>query len=313
MEKQFSTLPYISLSFRIWLKWNVLVSDDGNNSTQYFNEMGMKKTQKIKIIAIVLASVLLDIVLHIVTTSYSTIPENANYSLVASILGTEITASLWALFAFSSVAFVYLNIRNEIPGTGVKKGFRYGTAIALVWLFAMIEGVSLFGNRFTNEFIVGLSDAIPVFMLSILLSRLQIEKAGSDRLVTFNFRKKIKVVSIFAGIFLVGRYIAYFSGVIQSGNQTRPLETFICTLLVGISVGIAFVLLGKDSNGKSLKHRALKFGLLIFGFNWAVFLIFMPLLFSGYITDAFLRTIIDTTLVTISSYLAIISEGQCNS
>jgi len=258
----------------------------------------------------VLASVLLDIVLHIVTTSYSTIPENANYSLVASILGTEITASLWALFAFSSVAFVYLNIRNEIPG---KKGFRYGTAIALVWLFAMIEGVSLFGNQFINEFIVGLSDAIPVFMLSILLSRLQIEKAESDHLATFSYRKNLKVVSIFAGIFLVGRYIAYFSGVIQSGNQTRPLETFICTLLVGISVGIAFVLLENKGNGKSLKHRALKFGILIFGLNWAVFLVFMPLLFSGYIADAFLRTIIDTTLVTISSYLAIIFEDKCNS
>lgn len=78
----------------------------------------MKKGQRIKIVAIILACVLLDIVLHIVTTSYSTMPENANLSVVASILGTEITASLWALFAFSGVAFVYLNIRNEIPGDG---------------------------------------------------------------------------------------------------------------------------------------------------------------------------------------------------
>ena len=101
----------------------------------------MKKAQKIKIIAIVSACVLLDIVLHIVTTSYGTMPENANFSLVARILGIEITASLWALFAFSGVAFVYLNIRNEIPGEGVKKGLRYGTAIALLWLFAMLEGV----------------------------------------------------------------------------------------------------------------------------------------------------------------------------
>jgi hypothetical protein len=80
----------------------------------------MKKGQKIVTVAIVLACVLLDVVLHIVTTAYSTMPENANFSLVASILGTEITASLWALFAFSGVALVYLNIRNEIPGEGVK-------------------------------------------------------------------------------------------------------------------------------------------------------------------------------------------------
>lgn len=62
----------------------------------------------------------------------------------------------------------------------MKKGLRYGTAIALIWLFAMLEGMSLFGNPIINEFIVGLSDAIPVFVLSILLSKLQIE-SESDR------------------------------------------------------------------------------------------------------------------------------------
>jgi hypothetical protein len=74
--------------------------------------------------AIILACVLLDIFLHIVTASYSTMPENASFSFAARILGTEITASLWALLAFSGVTFVYLNSRNEIPGEGVKKGLR---------------------------------------------------------------------------------------------------------------------------------------------------------------------------------------------
>lgn len=140
----------------------------------------MKKGHRVRIVAIILVCVLLDIVLHIVTTTYSTMPENAIFSLIAGILGIEITASLWALFAFSGVAFVYLNIRKEIPGEGVKKGLRYGTAIALIWLFSMLEGVSLFGNPIINEFIVDLSDAIPVFVLSILLSKLQIE-SESDR------------------------------------------------------------------------------------------------------------------------------------
>lgn len=265
----------------------------------------MKKVQKIKIIAIVLASVLLDIVLHIVTTSYSTMPENANFSLVASIMGTEITASLWALFAFSGVAFVYWKIRNEIPGKGVKKGLRYGTAIALLWLFAMLEGVSLFGNPIINEFIVGLSDAIPVFVLSILLSKLQTEKVESDLSVTFILRQKIKAVSIFTGIFLTGRYIAYFSGVIQSGNQIRPLQTLIWTILMGVSIGAAFGLLDNNRDERPLKYRALKFGFLIFGVNWAAFLVFMPLLFSGYLVDVLSRIVIDIMLVTSGYYLTL--------
>lgn len=270
----------------------------------------MKKSQKIKIVAIILACVLLDIVLHIVTTSFSTMPENARFSLVASILGTEITASLWAIIAFSGVAFVYLKIRNEIPGESVKKGLRYGTAIALIWLLAMLEGVSLFGNPIINEFIVGLSDAIPVFVLSILLSKVQTEKEESYHPVTFSLRQRIKTVSVFTGIFLAGRYIAYFSGVIQSGIQTRPLETLMWTLLMGISIGTAFVLLGNNRDERSLKHRAMKFGLLNFGLNWAAFLVFMPFMFSGFIVDVFLRVIIDTTLVTVSSYLTIIPSGR---
>jgi hypothetical protein len=270
----------------------------------------MRKGHKVKVAAIVLACVLLDIVLHVVTNPYSTMPENPNFSFVASVLGTEITVSLWALFAFSGVAFVYWRIRNEISGEGVRKGLRYGTAIALLWICAMLEGVSLFGNPIMKEFVVGLSDAIPVFVLSVLLSMLQTEKVEGDLSVTYFLRQKMKAISIFAGIFLTGRYIAYLSGVIQSGNRTRPLQTFIWTLLMGISIGTSFVLLVDNRNKRPLKHRAVKFGFLIFGMNWSVFLVFMPLLFSGYSTDAFLRIIIDTALATIASYLTIIPGNE---
>ncbi len=269
----------------------------------------MKKGQKIKIVVIVLACVALDIILHIITSSYSTMPENPNFSLVASILGIEITASLWALFAFSGVAFVYLNIWNEIPAEGVKKGLLYGAAIALLWQFAMLEGVSLFGNPIINEVVVGLSDAIPVFVLSILLSKLQTEKVEGDPSATFALRQKIKAVTIFTVIFLTGRYIAYLSGVIQSGNQARPLQTFIWTLLMGVSIGAVFILLGDSRNGRSLKHRAVKFGFLIFGLNWSVFLAFMPILFSGYLVDVLSRIVIDILLVT-SGYYLIFSLGS---
>ncbi len=272
----------------------------------------MKKGQKTKAIATILACVLLDIVLHIVTNSYSTMPDNPNFSSIAKILGAETTASLWAIFAFSGVAFVYLNISNEIPGKGIMKGLRYGIAIAFLWMFAMLEGVSLFGNPVIKEFVVGLSDAIPVFVLSILLSRLQNEEVCDDFSETFILRPKIKAVLIFAGIFFIGRYIAYFSGVIQSGNQIRPLQTLIWTILMGISIGAAFVLLDNNRDEGSLKHRAVKFGFLIFGVNWAVFLVFMPLLYSGYLVDVLSRIVIDIMLVT-SGYYLTLSPGLSHS
>lgn len=259
----------------------------------------MEKSQKIKTAAMVLACVVLDIALHVVTAPFSTMPENASFGYIANILGKEITATLWALLAFSGVAFVFWNIQNKISGVGVIKGVRYGAATALIWIFAMLEGASLFGNSLINEFVVGLSDAVPVFVLSVLLSLLLHEKAEHDFSGTFTTRHKITTVSVFTGIFLTGRYIAYQSGVIESGSEPRPIQTFIWTLLMGITIGTAFSLLC-SSNKLPLKTRVLKFGLLYFGVNWAVFLFFMPFLFSGYLADVFLRIIIDTTLVVIS-------------
>lgn len=263
----------------------------------------MKMGKWVKIIFIIVVCVLFDIVLHLVTSVYSTMPENPNYSIVVKLLGKEITASLWALISFSSVAYVYYRIRNVIPGEGVKKGLRYGSAIAMIWLFAMLEGVSLFGNPIINEFVVGLSDAIPVFLMGILLSLIKAEKVKNATVEPFTLRHKMKAVFIFTGIFLIGRYVAYFTGVIQSGYQTSQFYTLFWTLLMGACIGVVCILLGNTGNTLLLERRAAKFGFLIFGVNWATFLIFMPLLFSGYLIDVLSRIIIDTLLVTIGYYL----------
>ena len=263
----------------------------------------MKTGKWVKIVAVVVVCVLFDIALHLVTDAYSTMPENPNYSMVAELLGTEITVTLWALLAFSGAAYVYCRIRNTIPGEGVKKGVRYGSAIALIWLFAMLEGVSIFGNPIINEFVVGLSDAVPVFLMAILLSLLT---AGGGAILTvqpFNLRQQMAAISIFAVIFLIGRYAAYIMGVILSGYQTGPLYTFFWTLLMGACIGVVCMLLGNIGDRLSLERRAAKFGFLIFGVNWATFLLFMPLLFSGYLIDVLSRIVIDTLLVTIGYYL----------
>ncbi|KUG04040.1 hypothetical protein ASZ90_018566 [hydrocarbon metagenome] len=263
----------------------------------------MKIGKWVKIVAIILVCVLFDIILHLVTSVYSTMPENPNYSIVAKLLGMEITASLWALLSFSGAAYVYCRIRNAIPGEGVKKGLRYGSAIAMLWLFAMLEGVPLFGNPIINELVVGLSDAIPILLMGILLSLLKDEKEENAAVEPFTLGQKMTAVSMFTGIFLIGRYVAYFTGVIQSGYQTSPVYTFFWTMLMGACIGVVCILLGNTANTLFLKRRAARFGFLIFGVNWATFLVFMPLLFSGYLIDVLSRIIIDTMLVTIGYYL----------
>lgn len=264
----------------------------------------MKVGTWVKFAAIIVVCVVVDIVLHLVTSACSTMPENPDYSMVAELLGTECTVSLWALLSFSSAASVYYLIRKTIPGEGVHRGLRYGSALALIWLFAMLEGVALFGNPVMNELVVGLSDAIPVFLMGILLSLLFNEPGKNAAVQPYTLQQKVTAVSIITGIFLVGRYAAYFTGAIQSGHLTSPVATFSWTLLMGACIGVACILLGNIRNGLFLERRAAKFGFLVFGVNWATFLVFMPLLFSGYLVDVIFRIVIDPLLVTTGYYLA---------
>lgn len=271
----------------------------------------MGKRKIVKIVPIILLCVLIDIALHLVTSEFSTMQENRNYSKLVNLLGTEITAILWALLAFSIVAYVFFRAYNSIPGVGLRKGLRYGSAIALLWLFAMLEGVSLFGNSIINEFMVGLSDAIPVLVMSFLLSLVDAKEVGNPELKPIALKQKIVAVCVFSLIFLSGRYLAYFTQVIKSGYQTSPSYTFFWTLFMGVCIGEVCILLGNSGNVTSLERRAVKFGVLIFGVNWAAFLVFMPLLFSGYLIDVLLRIIIDILIVTIGYYLTFSMRIDC--
>jgi hypothetical protein len=266
----------------------------------------MTNIQKLKVVLIVLGSVVIDILLHVLTTPFSTVPENPDLSLPASILGIEITAILWALLAFSCAATVFFRIRKEIPGEGIVKGLRYGLAIFLLWLFAMLEGVSLFGNPVINEMIVGLSDAIPVLVMCLLLSKLSTTVEKNIPTVFLTGKQKVISILIFTGFFLAGRYVFYSTGVLHSGYLLRPLETFIWTLVMGAVIGVTFLLV-RQRNARSLRSQAARFGLLIFGLNWAIFVIFIPLIFSGFLADAVLRIIIDIILIAIASFFSIIS------
>lgn len=265
----------------------------------------MKIGKIVKIISIVLLCVSLDIFLHMLTSPFGTMPDNPDLSFLSTNIGIEATASLWALLAFSVTTYVFLHMRDSICGDGVKKGLRYGASVALLWCIAMLEGVSLFGNPIVKEIIVGLSDAIPVFVLGVLLGLVKPETGSRNNVEPVFPHQKSKVILLFTVVFTAGRYLAYSTGVIKSGIHGMRIETFVWTILMGFVIGVSFVLLENNLNTTSLKHKILGFSVSIFGMNWMVFLIFMPLLFSGHIVDVLLRIVIDTSIVVVSSCLAI--------
>ena len=264
----------------------------------------MKMRKKALIIAIILCCVLLDLILHAITSAFCTIPEYSDFSILVELIGIEGTAAVWALLAFSVSAIVFIKHQGLFPEKGIKKGFRYGGSIAVLWLLGMLEGVILFNNPFPNEFITGLSDAVPVLLMGVLLSLIVSEKNSDGIISKYLVNKQVFVVLIFAGVFTIGRYIMYITGLIRSGYTTNPMQTLIWTLSMGICIGIIFILLTDMNNFKNYIKKSIRFGLFIFGLNWIMFLVFMPVMFKGYITDSFLRAAIDILTTFTGSCLA---------
>lgn len=268
--------------------------------------MGMKENnKKIKYVLIVVFCIMLAMTFHVIGTKYSTTPQKADWSFLVGSFGLIPTIIAWYFIAFGSIAYIFYRYEDKLEGSCIIKGLSYGTGIGILWLWAMPEGVSLYGNPFINELVTGGCDAVPIIVMGLLLG---IFTAGNN-----NHENRKKPVSlsniliscfIFSTIFTAGRYLFYYTGIMRSGYHTHPGFTFIWTVLMGICIGITYILLGKAAQSSTKLLSAIKFGTIIFGANWLVFMAFMPCIIKGLLTDLIIRAVIDIVLVTLSYYIS---------
>lgn len=265
----------------------------------------LKNTKKIRYLAIISFSTILTIILHGITSGNSTVPKEANWSFFVENMGFLLTVVLYFLIAFSIIAYIFYRYEDKLPGTNRAKGLRYGIAISLLWLWGMLEGVSLFGNLLIDEFLTGVSDAIPIAVMGLLLGIFTTKKISSKiTKKSFYSREIILSTFIFTTIFLAGRYFLYLANILPSGYQTNPYFTFIWTLSMGACIGVTYILLGQATQSSSIIFSAVKFGLTIFGPNWLAFVAFIPIIFKGTFITSIIRISIDTLLVILSYYLS---------
>lgn len=265
----------------------------------------MSKSEKVKYLGIIILCSFLDMSLHILTSGISSIPEGGNFSFLVKILGLQGAAVLWIVAAFSAVAGLFLKYKDKLPGVGCTRGLRFGTAIAVLWLCGMFEGVPLLGHTLLFEGAMGLSDAIPVVIMGTLLGLV----AKKDRQVEVNSNKtsasnKVIAVIIFSATYLVGRYLFYITKIMESGYQVRPYETFIWTLAMGACIGVAYTMIGQITKSASTLIGSIKFGGIIFGLSWFSFLIFVPILYAEMLGFTMIRVTADIFLVSLSYYLS---------
>lgn len=253
----------------------------------------------LKYIGIVTISAVICIFLHFITPPALTseTPENT-LSALALLLGFPLTALLWAIIAYSCVAFVFYLIEDRIPGEKGARGFRYGISIGALWLLGYVMCFPKFGNPFINEFVGGLCDATPVVVMGWLLGLFTTKKGLTDTSNTYSKNQTFKGIVIFVLFFSMARTGSYYINIIDTGFQVNPVYTLAWTFVMGFCLGIIYLLLGKTITSSSALVSAIKFGFFLFGLTWGIFIMFFPLMLKGQLINTILMFLIDTLSVT---------------
>ena len=114
---------------------------------------------------------------------------------------------------------------------------------------------------------------------------------------------------IFTLLFFLARTAAYYLDIINIGFHLNAAYTLGWTLLMGLSLGVFYILLGQAVATAPVLNRAFRFGFLLFGAIWGSFIMFFPLILQGELLHTLRMLLIDTLAITAAYYWAEKSHG----
>jgi hypothetical protein len=256
--------------------------------------MVLQKTYSWKILFSVFVCVLVDLILHMLFA------RRVEYNFAPSIFiekGLFLPAVSIALFIwFVTLAIVFALIQNNLPGTKVTKGWRYGVAFGGLCFLAISEVSLVFGSPLLKELRVSATDGLSILLLGLLLGRFT-ATAGQQAPRQL---KGVKIAFLIIPlVFLIGRYFGYIFLHTRSAYSEKSIATFCWTLGIGGWISVMYWLLKEYREASAVVH-ALRFGGLIFGSYWLIYnsfaLVFMKLSFL----EVLKRVLIDIFFVSVS-------------
>jgi len=203
------------------------------------------------------------------------------------------------IFAVIAATFVFLY--DRLNGQNWVKGMRFGLAMGGVWFVGMFEASVVGVEPWSNTISMAFADAIPILLMSVVLAILMateikstIHKVGGSAVFIIGF------------VFIAGRFIEYSILQPHLGYWSTPVVTFCWTLAMGLSVGAMYWLLASGLQGKSPIGRTILFAGVVFGLNWLLFNIFVPVLFlpppAFTMMMVIARVIVDTIFVALGVF-----------
>ena len=199
-------------------------------------------------------------------------------SALSQAIGMIPTAAIVVTLAYAVIALILLIVQEGLGGNRLSRVIRCSVPFGLLWFMGVLESVPALGKPLLPEFLIGVTDIIPVLLIGVLIS-LGISKGEHPSQGNLLPRVGLDILVI-AFTYLVGRYLAYAVIHINSGYSTRPEATFWWTLAMGLAVGVAYSFWRDSVQGRTPLAKGLWFGIVAFGLYWALNNFFMPLLFD---------------------------------
>lgn len=272
---------------------------------------GKISTKSIIVISIltIFCSAAFTIIVHAI------LPASVNVKQLDSILvmlfGFPVVAVSYFLVLYTQCTVAVRYICNRTQVSNLQTGIRFGLSFGFIYLLGMQEVIvelspfKTYGFDFIKyQLFMGIGDAIPVFVLCIVIALFTIKNDAEVTPVQNMGRvESLCAVSIIAIIFLIERTIGYETGIVHSNCDTYTVPCYIWTALFGIILGciytILYPVLSSSSNRKWI-HVPIRF-ILIIGVNWIIFNGFIGLIMKGAMPQVLLRSGLDVIILFIAS------------
>lgn len=176
------------------------------------------------------------------------------------------TVIIYFIIWFSILSLICL-YTEKLSESKLTKGVKYGIAFGVMMFFAACETNTIYETPLIDDIRVAAVDSTAFLIFGILAGKIfGTDSPDKEHAWTKMNLFPVLTITLF---YIIGRYFVYSILQIESGYTERSLLTFIWILFMGLSVGIMYILIGKNENDTPIK-KAMIYGVLIFGQDRAV-------------------------------------------
>jgi hypothetical protein len=231
--------------------------------------------------------------------------------LLVKLLGFQVVGVGYFLLLYIQCTAAVRYIMRRTSVSNLQTGVRTGISFALVYLIGMQEVMvgsspySAYGLDYIRyEFFMGLGDAIPVFVLCLVVAVFTGKSKATVAAGKMGRMGSLLTVAIIAAGFLIERTMGYETGIVLSEHNTNAIPCYTWTALFGIVLGCIYVIMYPVLNGGyKWGNVPVRFALII-GVNWIIFNSFIGMILKGVISQMLLRSSMDVIALLIASYIA---------